>query len=278
MIKDDLSFEEYQEIDAVNISSLKMMRRSPAHYFQAITEQETENNNLLLGSLVHCLILQPETFDATYIEVPKIDRRTKEGKEQADYIARKCDLEGLIPVAYELAEEARIIAKQAGNHPYFRLFHTDTSRQEISLTWTNRGVDCKGRIDHYDPKTKTITDIKTTKDASPEEFSKSIYNFGYHNQAAWYIDGCKENGLEVEDYILFVIEKDAPYCIVVYRLNQQDIALARAENDRFLSQLIQCRKEKHFVGYPEEIQEITIPTWAVARTDKSLMNEVNCNE
>ena len=73
--------EEYNALDAVRRSALWEMRKSPAHYLYKVTHPEEPTPALLFGVAAHMAVLEPERFQAEYIVAPKIDRRTKEGKE-----------------------------------------------------------------------------------------------------------------------------------------------------------------------------------------------------
>lgn len=261
MIEKNLSFKSYQEIEAINISSLKEMRRSPAHFKAKLEEPAKETTELLLGSLIHGLILQPTKLLKEYLPVVKADRRTKVGKALIDETEARAQAEGLKIVPIEIFNEAEAVANAAKIHPYYPSLACLKADTELTLTWEQDGVACKGRLDHY--LDGVITDIKTTKDASPHAFARAIYTYGYHNQAAWYLRGALENGLEVHDYIIFAIEKDPPYCAATYRLSQQSLDLATAENETWLAQYQICKERNNWYGYSPEIEEISIPQWAV---------------
>lgn len=260
-----ISFIDYQCNDALNISKLKMMRKSPAHFRASLEEPRKETDDLTLGSAIHCLILEPKEWNKQFLTMPKIDRRTKEGKLNYDALIARADRKGLTLITEDLKACAEEASTEALKHPYSALFRR--GQAELSMFWTaDNGVACKGRLDHYDKASKTITDLKTTKDASPDSFAKSIYTYGYHLQAAWYMEGAKKCGLDVEDYIIFAIEKEAPYCCVAYRISPADIALAQAENERLLNLFADCSKTGNWYGYSLEIQEISLPAWAVSKT------------
>jgi len=64
---------EYHSIkDRCSASSLKEFRRSPAHY-KLNLDNPKESDSMALGSLFHCLALQPEEFEKRYVQVAKID-------------------------------------------------------------------------------------------------------------------------------------------------------------------------------------------------------------
>ena len=72
-----------------------------------------------------------------------------------------------------------------------------------------------------------IIDLKTTKDASKESFRRSIDDYGYDLQAAFYTDAVKMAiGREVPFYFL-VVESDAPHSVRLYRIGQASIEVGR---------------------------------------------------
>lgn len=71
---------EYHANKAVSKSDLDLINRSPLHYINAVKNPKEQTESMLFGSVVHKLVLEPETFAAEYIAAPKCDRRTKEGK------------------------------------------------------------------------------------------------------------------------------------------------------------------------------------------------------
>ena len=83
-----------------------------------------------------------------------------------------------------------------------------------------------------------IIDIKTTSDKSLSSFKSSAYKYGYHRQAAFYLDG-----FQAKEFIFVVIEKKAPYNVGVYIAGEDFINRGRSEyfelltiyNDYFLS-------------------------------------------
>ena len=80
-IVSDLDNELYHKAYGLSCSDLKVMLRSPAHYHASLLFPQKTTPEMLLGSALHTAVLQPELFDEEYMELPKLDRRTKEGKE-----------------------------------------------------------------------------------------------------------------------------------------------------------------------------------------------------
>ena len=65
----------------ISHSALKAFAKSPNHYLQYVAGEAPRTDAMIAGSALHCFVLEPHEFDARYIVAPKVDRRTKEGKE-----------------------------------------------------------------------------------------------------------------------------------------------------------------------------------------------------
>ena len=77
---------EYHARPEVSASQLKILKRSPLHFWDRFLNPDKPivepTPNMILGTLVHAAVLEPEQFDKRYIVVPEgIDKRTKEGKQ-----------------------------------------------------------------------------------------------------------------------------------------------------------------------------------------------------
>src|SRR4029077_6500729 len=55
-----MSRAEYDRLDRVNWSSLKLMARSPAHYRQALIEPPADTDEKALGRAIHLSVFEPE--------------------------------------------------------------------------------------------------------------------------------------------------------------------------------------------------------------------------
>jgi len=78
----NLPAEQYFAEDRINNSGLKLIARTPAHfkYYQEHQREKTPTPQMMLGTAVHCAVLEPATFHDRYAIAPQCDKRTKEGK------------------------------------------------------------------------------------------------------------------------------------------------------------------------------------------------------
>jgi len=67
-----------------------------------------------------------------------------------------------------------------------------------------------------------IVDYKTAASANPRRFAKSVAEYGYHQQAAWYIDGLEQITGAADAAFLFVVQqKDPPWLVSVCQLDRK---------------------------------------------------------
>jgi hypothetical protein len=94
-------------------------------------------------------------------------------------------------------------------------------------------------------------------------FNGSIWNFGYHLQAAHYSDGfAAASGLPVLGMVFVCVEADYPHAAAAYVLDDEAMQAARAEIRRLMSIYAECKRSGQWPGYPSAIASISLPKWA----------------
>jgi len=104
-------------------------------------------------------------------------------------------------------------------------------------------------------------DLKSTQDAS-EHFAKSCANYGYHRQAAMYLDGLRTLGLDAEHFIFVAAEKAPPYAVGVYELDYDAIERGRDLYRADLELLARCMERDEWPAYSPELVTLSLPRWA----------------
>jgi len=137
---------------------------------------------------------------------------------------------------------------------------------EVSAVWRDKetGVQCKARIDRLTVLSgwSMVADVKTSKSAMRQSFSKDLYFYQYHQQAAMYLDGCDALAPHPRKYVFIVIEKVPPYPVAVLELEQDAIDLGRDEYKKHLATYAECLASGHWPGYDDGISYVSLPTWA----------------
>jgi hypothetical protein len=258
----DLSNEDYHHLKAVSPSQIKILKRSPLHYFdQFLAEDRVKKpptDEMLKGTALHTAILEPQLWDATIAVPPhSFDRRTKAGKEMAAEFERESA--GKIVLSPDDADEVRRMADAVRKHPAAAFLLELPGRREASYTWTDEatGLECKTRPDWHSLDGRIVLDVKTTEDASRVAFAKTIANLDYHVQAAWNLDA--QGG---ELFLSLVVENSRPYGVAVYPASEAMLEAGRRRISAAMERLAECWRTGQWPGYGDAIQEpIELPGW-----------------
>ena len=251
----EYNFDQQAYFDNVGISKsgLDHMAKSPAHYQASLQMTRKQSPALLLGSAVHCAVLEPDEFGKRYA-LKDFSRTTKEGK--AAYAELKDQgIEALPPDIY-----MQVIGMQKSvlNHPLAKdLLQNGDS--EVSCFQNINGVHTKARAD-YLRKDGILVDLKTTQDASPLGFAKSVADFNYHRQVAWYWNLFSRE-IDVQDFYLIAVEKEPPYAVMVYTLDSEAIEKGQEECDKLFALYRHCLENDDWPAYPIEVQSLSLPAW-----------------
>jgi exodeoxyribonuclease VIII len=256
-----LTNAEYHARPEVSKSGLDQVRRSPLHYWNRYLNPERAieppTPAMVLGSALHARVLEPHLFADEYIVAPEgIDRRTKEGKLRwADFEA---EAEGRTVLRGEDAAQIEAMAQAVHRHPAARTILRLPGKCEQSYFWTDEtsGVECKCRPDWHSDDRRLIADVKTTEDASPRGFARSVLKYRYHVQAAFY-----SQGISAEQFLFIAVEKKPPFCVAVYVTPPELIERGLKEATEDLRLIATCRAENSWPGYGDEIQALTVPSW-----------------
>jgi hypothetical protein len=257
----DLSNADYHAHPAVSKSHLDKVARSPAHYWASYLDPERvpqePTQAMILGTALHTAVLEPELWDQQFAVPPQaFDRRTKAGKELAQ--AFEQEAAGKLVLSPDDADRIRRMADAVHQHPASRFLLDLPGLREASYFWTDEetGVECKCRPDWHSTDRRLVVDVKTTEDASPKGFQKSVASWRYHVQAAWY-----QRPLGAEQFLFICVEKTSPFCVAVYAVTPAMFAAGARAADRDLALLAECRKTGQWPGYSNQIQPIDLPTW-----------------
>ena len=257
-----LTNEAYHELKAVSPSQIKVLGRSPLHYYDQFLADDREKKEstpaMQLGTALHTAVLEPQLWDKTIAVPPhRFDRRTKVGKQLADEFERESA--GKLVLSPDDADQVRRMADAVRKHPAARFLLDMPGQREASYTWTDPATDlqCKTRPDWHSEDRRIVVDVKTTKDASREEFAKSIANLDYHVQAAW-----NQAALGAEQFITIAVEHTRPFAVAVYPASGAMIAAGQRRIESAMTLLAECWRTGIWPGYGDLVQEpIELPGW-----------------
>ena len=208
------------------------------------------------GTAVHAFFLERDKFDSDFVIKPADMRlNTKVGKEWA------LENQSKIIIDSELGNNLYEMEKSFMDSPA-RLIYDKQGQSELSYFWDDLGlVKGKCRPDWISNDGNIVVDIKTTTDASPKGFQKSIANWGYHLQLGWYLRGLQKLGLPAKEFIFIAIEKTPPFSVGVYRANKEMITYANDEINNLVYDIDESLKSDDFPDYTPEILDLGLPNW-----------------
>ena len=241
---------------SLSYSGAKIILQAPALY-RWQRDHPVYKNVYDEGSAAHAIVLGAG-IESIYV-APYDDWRSKAAQEE-QRLARE---DGLSPVLPKFWETACDMADALANH---RLASMLLSRGDAEVSAfavdPRTGVMRRGRADWVSPG--VITDYKTAASADPGAFARAAASFGYHMQAAWYVDLWRDVGEDIERFAFIVQEKTPPYLVEVIELDEEALDLGRRRNARALEIYRDCREADLWPGYrrDDESTTVSLPRWA----------------
>lgn len=257
----DISIEDYHRGPGISRSGLMEFKRSPYHYWYKYLnpdyKPEPPTPAYILGNAFHTYVLEPHKFDKRYFVMPELNKATKEGKARWQKIQSELGQRKILSMShYQIMQR---MAESFQKHELASQF-LEKANVEQSIYWIDpeTNILCKCRPDILRPN--LIADLKTTINGSAKAFSKAIYDYGYHIQAAMIQGALLEiKKVKLNDFLFLVIEKSAPYAISIYQLDQASIEQGRQEFKQLLSRYKHCLETNAWPAYA--IQTISIPLY-----------------
>jgi len=240
-------------------SRLSLMKRSAKHcWYDMVYGLWEPTVAKELGSAFHCRVLQPDKFDETVLVGPTL------GRDTVKCVAFAAQHPGKIVVNERTIETAKYLADEVMKDKTARFLIESAAALELSGVWDEAdagGLRCKARLDIDCPEASTIADLKKTRDASPEKFTKAIFEYGYYRQADTYLGGMESLSKARDHFVFIAIEEAPPHCVACYRIKDDVLTRAREEKIALMRQYQKCCDTGYWPGYGEGIQEIGIPAW-----------------
>ena len=257
-IYDCYTNSEYHAHEAVSKSGLDLIHKSPAHY-KAARHEDTPA--LRFGTAFHCAVLENDRFNATYTVIEG-DRRTKAVKDSI----KDAEAAGKIILTADDFNAIMSMAQAVFKNPICAALLRG-SLKENSVFSELDGVRVKCRPDGWSIEKGVLFDLKSTEDASPEGFARTVAKYRYHVQDAFYrhvvasATNCDADDLS---FIFIAIEKKPPFAVALYTLDElaklQGWVDAREDLRRYKA----AKDTGKWGGYSPRIETLSLPRWAVS--------------
>ena len=268
---------------SLSVTSSKVLLEAggPAKFKYARDHGRRPSKSMDAGTRAHALVLGKGIEHLELLEFPNY--RTDKAKDARDAAIAS----GKVPtLPHELAE-AQEIADAVLGHPTTGGLFAD-GEAEVSMFWVDPefGIWLRGRMDYliYVDGRPTIVDFKTSKSAAPDEWDKSVRDFGYYRQDPWYREGLAAClGCEWDEigFVFAVVETEPPYLVATYYISDgspgeygvpapDDVGLGREQNRIARERYRDCMKSGIWPGYSEEIERLELRYYDRQRIERGI--------
>lgn len=244
---------------SIRFSNLKLMGKSPAHYYARMTGPAFEPSRAMkVGSATHRLVLGQGPGRA----IVRFEGEARRGKEWTAFEDAHPDAD--ILTAPEWAE-AEVIAAAVAASPAAQDVLRG-ARYEVPLDWEMCGMRCvTGGIDIVGAG--YIADLKTAQSSEPGAFGRQAFSMSYHAQLAFYAEGARQNGLPVDRALVVAVESSPPHCVTVLRVAPELLEHGAQLCRLWLERLKACAEADEWPGYAQSPVEWALPAWLGPREE-----------
>jgi hypothetical protein len=241
---------------AVSKSLLFDFAKSPYKWMHG--KGKKHSASMAFGSLVHALALKPEELNEEFCISPYENYRTKDAQAWRDSTLA----EGKIIITNEEIEEANAACEALSAE----ILALGESEKELIVQSEDNGTIIKGMIDIAPKYGRCLADIKTCSSIeSLDQLTRDILKWGYHWQAALYLDLYNINPPEghfPKDQFRFIfIENESPFETAVVELSAEFIALGRKQYQEVINLWNECKRTLEFPKAINEIQIAELPNY-----------------
>ena len=270
----DQSAHIYRSMPGLNKSSIEKLLDCPLAYKLSLEQKDEPTPAMAFGTLVHSLLLEPDTVPALY-HVMKHDLRTQAGKKEKAQALE----EGKTIVSAADFARAKTMQTMVYTHPAASWLLGLPGKSEVSMFWEmptedGRVRQCKARADRIAQvgAGEIIIDLKTHSGAvSPSELERTVAKFGYHRQAAWYADGYERiAGKPPLGFYFIFISTTAPYLVTAGKMGDEAQAIGWGDCLKAERILHQAEASGEWASYSDQLIEIDIPAWAYKKAAEEM--------
>jgi len=297
-----LGYEEYRASHGISKSSLDLLHDAPAliEWSRCAPVDKEAETAVNIGAAFHALLLEPDEFQTRYTAIftaPKgciltvedlkaalttrgIDFKAAASKQAL--IKTLLDADPNAPVADAMAAEwekgikgrtvlsatdwhkLHLMRGSVMAHPTARKMIEARGDIERCHYWIDEptGELCRARLDKTIPAHNVILDVKTTADI--DKMSRSIMEYRYHVQDAFYSDGYAATTAPDPTFLFLFVSTTrdrARYPVRVKSIEPMSRQIGVNEYRADLNVYARCRKTGMWGG----IEAASLPDWYIAK-------------
>lgn len=244
----------------ISSSQVKAFASGPSIYKMRYVDEyyQPYSKSFALGSLVHCMVLEPDKVNERYIAAPHHDRRTKEYKAWAKHYAT----DSRTIITAKEWDTANACSDAVYDNPFASALFTTDGTVEASYRFKHRNIQCKFRPDKLIPHQKMIVDLKTISECTLPEILRSVRKYKYGLQAAHYTVGAETVCGETERFSFYFVfvETSAPFRCCCLQVLPDSLEQKIEAWSQYLCRLDDCLRLNDFseTEFYTQLQEIEV--------------------
>ncbi|MFL6141608.1 MAG: PD-(D/E)XK nuclease-like domain-containing protein [Labedaea sp.] len=241
---------------------------TPAQFRHWVDEGSAPSRVFDFGHAAHKLVLGAGPELAV---IDAADFRTKAARAERD----EAHASGQVPL---LAHEHEVVVAMAEallrHEDAAALFAVGTGHPEQTLVWQDpeTGVWCRARLDWLPVlqggRRLLLPDYKSAAHADRVAFERAMAEHGYHQQAAWYLEGARQLALTGRDagFVFVVQEKSAPYLVNLVEPDVVALRWGAIQNECAREIYRRCSESGQWPGY-RGVELAALPAYAENRIE-----------
>lgn len=279
----------YENRTHISQSELKAMHANPQEWSEircGRLPKKKPTADMKLGNILHCRLLEPHLFTERYATMPAFEmdalNATDAGKQStskatkyykqksAEWIDKN---KGREFVDEETIAQVDFMIHAISNHKEVcELLYADIMDFEKEVFTEYRGVKIRGKLDAINHNKTRIIDLKKTQSAEPEQFGKSVIEYGYDIQLAMYLTLVELSlgvTLSPEDYYFILVEDAAPYRVGVQHGTEEMLRLGQAKLIDLIEEYKRRTETNNWLkSWQTGIVPVQLPRWAFNNKEK----------
>jgi hypothetical protein len=276
IVGDGVDYETYHRQEkrrgdrdySMSRSELVEFAKCPAKWIKG-PKKDDSTSATLFGSLIDCLVTQPDKFDSLYAVAPETYPDSKTGEPKPFTMASKwCkdwrDSQGdKIIIKSGMMEDASAAMTAIGeNADASELIKISKKQVFVLGFWkdeaTGLEIPVRTLLDMVPDKNHPVmgawlSDLKTCRNGDPANWDRVVDDGGYDTQGALYTDIYKAaTGEDRTDWIFLVVENIAPFHVVnpMPGLTAEFLAWGRLKYEYALTLYCRCLAKNDWPSYP----------------------------
>lgn len=282
-------------------SSLKHFDVTPLHFLHYLTAPRKSSPQMLLGSVVDCMILTPDDFDSMFYHAPK-DAPKKPGVQQtgakymqqgtkeydpvkyADVMERiqwwekfEKECEGKRFVDDRMLEQAKRMKESCDKSPLAQDLLAQITQTQETIYFTHPETGIRNVVKMDGRGDGLVMDLKTAADPGIDKYSRSAFDLRYDIQC-----GISLRAMEVEHFsptyktkfAHLILESKAPFTVDVRYADDHFKKVGVGEYDRLMQELKFCRDQNlwrtgfEFKRFFDKTGTLSLPGYAFKLVEK----------